>query len=254
MISPNPIVFIQSRCPIAPGARRSLLPTLPGWRRRRPAARSAGRPIRDRSVRSARGARSAGDVVPDCAERRLRAFGESTARRASRPVRSSASGGPAAGSIARYRDGRSPRSPPGAEASAARAWVRGGCRRSDGQPLAPLGPTTSEHAATCLRGHAGHEAMLALSRALLWLIRPLHRCVRFLVVQRLRFGPSTTNGWRLRQPAERPTSRRPARDYGWPISLWFAILPSPARPVKLVTGPAEGAEPRFGTRPRSRWS
>jgi hypothetical protein len=69
-------------------------------------------------------------------------------------------------------------------------------RRSDSEPLAPLGPTTSEHAATALGGHAGHEAMLALTRALLGLIRPLHGCVPF---PRSTFAirpDKHTNGWR----------------------------------------------------------
>ena len=54
-------------------------------------------------------------------------------------------------------------------------------RTSGAEPLAPLGATTSEHAPTALRGHAGHEAVLALPRALLGLIGPLHGCVPFLV-------------------------------------------------------------------------
>ena len=53
-------------------------------------------------------------------------------------------------------------------------------QRSDGEPLAPLGSTTSEHAPTALRSHPGHEAVLALARALLGLIGPLrHGCVPF---------------------------------------------------------------------------
>ncbi len=71
-----------------------------------------------------------------------------------------------------------------------------GPRRSDGEPLAPLGPATGEHAPTALRRHPGHEAMLALARALLGLIRPLHECVPFLV-QYGASGPSHTNGWRF---------------------------------------------------------
>lgn len=48
---------------------------------------------------------------------------------------------------------------------------------SGAQPLAPLGTTTSQHAAAALRRHPGHEAVLALAGALLGLIRPLHRFV-----------------------------------------------------------------------------
>jgi hypothetical protein len=72
---------------------------------------------------------------------------------------------------------RWPRSPRGAGASAARARFRAPWRRSGREPLPPLGPTTSEHTPTAPRSHAGHEAVLALPRALLGLIRPLHRCV-----------------------------------------------------------------------------
>jgi hypothetical protein len=194
-MSPSPILF-TSRCPISPAGRRSLLPALPGPHRRRPAARSAGGPSRGRSVRCARGASSADDVALDFVERRLRAFGVSTGRRATPPGRSSSSGGPASRSSARFRDGRLPRSPRGAEASAAQPRNRRDDRRSDGEPLAPLGSSTSEHAASALRRHARHEAVLALPRALLGLIRPLHGCVPFLV-QRSRFGAiKHTNGWR----------------------------------------------------------
>ena len=48
---------------------------------------------------------------------------------------------------------------------------------SDGQPLASLCPSTSEHATATLGGHASHEAMLALASALLGLIGPLHGSV-----------------------------------------------------------------------------
>ena len=252
MIRPEPDRLHRHRYPIAPGARRSQLPARPGWRRPRPAARSAGGPSRDRSVRSARGAGSAGDVALDCAERRLRAFGESTARRASRPGRSSASGGPAAGSIARCRDGRSPRSPPGAEASAARARPSWPLRRSDGEPLAPLGPTTSEHAATALRGHPGHEAMLALARALLGLIRPLHRCVPFPRSAFAIRAIKHTNGWRsasLRANPDGPSRsgagfyRRPARR----SNTRRARTSTPARRGR--SSPTDGSDPlprRFG--------
>jgi hypothetical protein len=163
----------------------------PGSRRRRAAGRSGGGPSRDRSVRSARGASSAGDVAPDCAEPRHPGLGESTARRAFPPDRSSSSGGRAAVSSARFRDGRWPRSLPGAEASAAWAWRRRPTRRSGGEPLASLGPTTSEHATTALGRHSSHEAVLPLAGALLGLIGPLHGCVPFLV-QRSRDGPSNT--------------------------------------------------------------
>ena len=117
----------------------------------------------------------------------------------SRPDRSSPSGGPAAGSSARCHDGRCSRSPRGASASAARARLRA-LRRSGGEPLSPLRPTTSEHAPTALCGHAGHEAVLALPRPLLGLIGPLHRCVPFLV-QRSRSGPFTHERLAFRQPA-----------------------------------------------------
>ena len=196
MISPSPILFM-SRCPIAPAARRWPLPDLPGWRRLRPAARSGGGPIRDRSVRSVRGAGFAVDVVLDFAERRHPASGVSTDRCASRPRRSSSSGGPASRSSAPFRDGRLPRSPRGAEASAALARSGPADRRSDGQSLAPLGSTTSEHAASALRSHPGHEAMLALARTLLGLIRPLrHGCVPFPRSTFTVRASKHTNGWR----------------------------------------------------------
>src|SRR5688572_32853499 len=74
-------------------------------------------------------------------------------------------------------------------------------RRSGRELLPSLGPTTSEHATSALRGHTGHEAMLALARALLGLIRPLrHCCVPFLV-QLSRFGRQTHERLAFRQPA-----------------------------------------------------
>jgi hypothetical protein len=205
-MSPSPILF-TSRCPISPAGRRSLLPALPGPHRRRPAARSAGGPSRGRSVRCARGASSADDVALDFVERRLRAFGVSTGRRATPPGRSSSSGGPASRSSARFRDGRLPRSPRGAEASAAQPRNRRDDRRSDGEPLAPLGSSTSEHAASALRRHARHEAVLALARALLGLIRPLHG---------LRAVPRSTFTIRGHQTHERLAYRQPAHEYGGP--------------------------------------
>ena len=88
---------------------------------------------------------------------------------------------------------------------------------SGGQPLAPLGSTTSEHAPSTLRSHAGHEAMLALARALLGLIRPLrHACVPFLV-QRSRFRPFTHEGLAFCQPARTNSLARLA---------WWRILPA----------------------------
>ncbi len=153
---------------------------MPGWPRRRVVARSGGGPIRGQFARSFREGGSAGGVALDFAGRPRRSFGVSTDRCASRLDRSSSSGEPGSGSSAQFRDDRSPRSPPGAEASAAQARSRRLWRRSDGESLAPLGSTTSEHAASALRRHSGHEAMLALARALLGLIRPLrHGCVPF---------------------------------------------------------------------------
>jgi hypothetical protein len=101
----------------------------------------------------------------------------SRARSASPPDRSSALGGRGSVSNARCPDGQWLRSRPGAGASAAQASTRSPVRRSGAELRAPLGPTTSEHAASALRGHPGSEAMLALPRALLGLIRPLHGCV-----------------------------------------------------------------------------
>ncbi len=82
-------------------------------------------------------------------------------------------------------------------------------RRSGGQPLAPLGSTTSEHATTTLGRHPSHEAMLALARALLGLIRPLHGCVPFprsaLTIRAI------THEWlALRQPAHQNSVARSA--------------------------------------------
>lgn len=163
-----------------------------------------------------------------------------TARRASRPDRSSASGGPGAVSSARYRDGRWPRSPRGAAESAARARSFGAPRRSDGQPLAPLGSTTSEHAPTRLRSHAGHEAMLALARALLGLICPLrHGCVP-LPRSTFAFRALTHEWLAFRQPA-RP-SRCDARFYRWAGGVvkslpgrlrrcYSGATPGPDRPI-----------------------
>ncbi len=126
-------------------------------------------------------------------------------------------------SYARFHDDRSPRSPRGAEASAAQARSRRTDRRSDGQSLAPLRSTASEHAASTLRCHPGHEAMLALARALLGLIGPLrHGCVPF-PRSRSRWGPSHTNGWRI--ASLRMHSR-------WPVPLWLAILPASRWSVK----------------------
>ena len=216
MINPSPILFIY-RCPTAQAARRSPLPAPPGSRRRLPAARSRAGPIRDRFVRSAREAGFAVDAALDFAERRRRASGVSTDRRASRPDRSSSSGGRGSGSSAQSRDGRSPRTPRGAEASAAQARPSRPGRRSDGESLAPLGSTTSEHAPSALRSHAGHEAMLALARALLGLIRPLHECVPF---------PRSTFAFRAINTRTAGVPPACAHEYGWPVPLWLAILPT----------------------------
>ena len=97
--------------------------------------------------------------------------------------------------IARCRDGRPPRSPHGAEGSAARARSSRP-RQSDGQPLASLGPTAGEYPPAALGGHPGHEAVLALACALLGLIRPLrHEWVPFPRSNVSVSGLSHTNGW-----------------------------------------------------------
>jgi hypothetical protein len=114
-------------------------------------------------------------------------------------------------SSVRCRDGRSLRSPRGAGGSAARARGDRSPRRSDGEPLAPLGSTTSEHAPTALRSHPGHEAMLTLARALLGLIGPLrHGCVPF-PRSMIAFGALHT-----RTAGVSPAC---AYDFRWPISL-----------------------------------
>jgi hypothetical protein len=104
---------------------------------------------------------------------------------------------------------RWPRSPRGAGSSAARARPRAASRRSGREPLAPLGSTTSEHAPTALRSHAGHEAVLALARALLGLIRPLHRCVP-VPRSAQRSWPFTHERLAFRQPL-RTVLRGPSR-------------------------------------------
>ena len=108
---------------------------------------------------------------------------------------------------------RWPRSPRGAEVSAAQATVRGRIRRSGAEPLASLGSTTSKHATTALGSHAGHEAVLALARTLLGLICPLHRCVPGSSFSISRSGPSHTNGWRSASLRARiPVARLAGRD------------------------------------------
>jgi hypothetical protein len=83
-------------------------------------------------------------------------------------------------------------------------------RRSGRELLSSLGSTTSEHATSALRGHAGHEAMLALPRALLGLVRPLrHGCVPFPRSAFAIRADKHTNGWR---PASLIT-------FQWPVSL-----------------------------------
>jgi hypothetical protein len=94
---------------------------------------------------------------------------------------------------------------------------------SGGQPLAPLGPTTSEHAATALRSHAGHEAMLALARALLGLIRPLHECVPF---------PRSAFAFRVHHIRTAGVPPACAHEFGGP-SRSGAILVLAPTPVKL---------------------
>ena len=95
--------------------------------------------------------------------------------------------------------------------------------RSGGQLLAPLGSTTSEHAASTLRSHAGHEAMLALARALLGLIRPLrHECVPF---------PRSTFAFRSRHTRTAGVPPACARDSLARLA-WCRILPARCGRVK----------------------
>ena len=103
-------------------------------------------------------------------------------------------------------------------------------RPSGAEPLASLGSTTSEHAPTTLCRHARHEAVLALPRALLGLVRPLHGCVPF-PRSTSRSGPSTRtagvppacNARKSRGPSR--SDRRFYRRFSWPVKQAGSSFP-----------------------------
>lgn len=194
-------------------------------------------------------------------------------RCASRFDPSSTTEGRGAGSSALCPRVRASRTPRGAGASAARARLRAPWR-SGAESLPSLCPTTSEHAPTTLRCHPGHEAVLALPRALLGLVGPLHRCVPFLV-QRSRSRPFTHERLAFSQPARvelvaRLALVRDSTGVGWGRSneeparcadalparigrCYSGATPGPERPIlspirlRRRTHPALEGVPRIGS-------
>lgn len=137
-----------------------------------PSLRRCSPPVREAAPSPAHAA----GVVPDCAVRPRPASGECSSRSASPAGRSAAIAGPEAGSSGPIRRARWPRSPP-CDVVSKRLAPRASSA-SGGEPLASLGASAGEHAATCLRSHAGSEAVFPLPGALLGLVGPLHRGVR----------------------------------------------------------------------------